>query len=297
MKIMAISLLIAVCLAQHGAAQPVTPLQAKELLPKALVKARTTFASDAYLAGVIFTPFTYRGQTASLGVTVCRATAWIYRMYSPSLARDYHLVAMKGTMGDTVLPTQGIVTVPSPPVAGNTELAEPWCESVPAILSAESGGANAFIQSHPDAIISRAFALDNPSAAAGLPQGKLWIFWFAAQADTIRCVVDAATGQSIACGPATGIASQPAGSPGLSLRCHPNPARGPAIFEYTTERSGTASIVLYDIYGRVAAVVMEGASPAGGNSAVADVSSLPAGLYVCVLRNAGRAATTVLVKM
>jgi hypothetical protein len=88
MKNLVALLTIAFCLAQNAVAQPVTPLQAKELLPKALVKARTNFASDAYLASVIFTPFTYRGQTASLGIIVCRATAWIYRMYSPSLARD-----------------------------------------------------------------------------------------------------------------------------------------------------------------------------------------------------------------
>jgi hypothetical protein len=204
---------------------------------------------------------------------------------------------MKGTMGDTVMPTQGIVTVPVPPVAGNAELAEPWCESVPAILSAKSGGANAFIQSHPDAIISRALALDNPSAAAGLPQGKLWIFWFSDLGDTIRCVVDAVTGQSIACGPTTGIASPPAESPNSFLQCHPNPAKGIAIFEYNTERSGNTSIALHDVYGRVAVTVLEGEAPAGRNSVSADVSSLPAGLSFCVLRSAGRSVTRVLVKM
>lgn len=67
----------------------------------------------------------------------------------------------------------------------------------------------------------------------------------------------------------------------------PNPTTGPLKVTYTLSRSSRTSLTLSDPSGRVLKTLMEATLPPGDHEAVADLSDLPAGWYVCTLSTDG----------
>lgn len=76
----------------------------------------------------------------------------------------------------------------------------------------------------------------------------------------------------------------------------PNPVSGTCAVNFTMPASGTATIAVYDITGRIAATVHQGILGAGQGSLSFDASSLPSGCYSLVINSeTGSASTQMLV--
>ncbi|MCK5035322.1 MAG: T9SS type A sorting domain-containing protein [Candidatus Sabulitectum sp.] len=76
----------------------------------------------------------------------------------------------------------------------------------------------------------------------------------------------------------------------------PNPVSSTCAVNYTMPASGTATIAVYDISGRIAAMVHQGILSAGQGSLSFDASSLPSGCYSFVINSeAGSAFSQMLV--
>jgi len=76
----------------------------------------------------------------------------------------------------------------------------------------------------------------------------------------------------------------------------PNPVSGTCAVNFTMPSSGTATIAVYDITGRIAATVHQGILGAGQGSLSFDASSLPSGCYSLVINSeTGSASTQMLV--
>ncbi|MCK5133912.1 MAG: T9SS type A sorting domain-containing protein [Candidatus Sabulitectum sp.] len=76
----------------------------------------------------------------------------------------------------------------------------------------------------------------------------------------------------------------------------PNPASGTCAVNFTMPVTGTATVAVYDISGRIAATVHEGLLSEGQGSLNFDVSSLPSGCYSLVINSeTGSASTQMLV--
>jgi mannosyl-glycoprotein endo-beta-N-acetylglucosaminidase len=71
----------------------------------------------------------------------------------------------------------------------------------------------------------------------------------------------------------------------------PNPLRGPAAVAYTLPASGPASLSVYGLDGRLAAVLAEGELQAGTHQVAWDPSTLPNGVYFLRLSAGGVAVT------
>jgi hypothetical protein len=87
-------------------------------------------------------------------------------------------------------------------------------------------------------------------------------------------------------------AEPPAVADGAELESpYPNPTRGAASVALTIATAGTVRLALYDIYGRRVATLAEGNYPAGRHVVRTDLSTLPPGVYVCVLTARAACAT------
>lgn len=83
-----------------------------------------------------------------------------------------------------------------------------------------------------------------------------------------------------AAGGGGGVAEQPAGQTGRTLRLRPNPARGEARVGYQLSRAGIVRVELVDRSGRQPATPIQGFRPAGENSERLLLAGLPAGVYL-----------------
>ncbi len=78
---------------------------------------------------------------------------------------------------------------------------------------------------------------------------------------------------------------QPALPSFISLAApYPHPVRGQAVFSSTLDRPQRVKLVLTDMLGRRVRVIADGFFPAGDHEFGADLSGLPAGLYVAHLQ-------------
>jgi hypothetical protein len=68
---------------------------------------------------------------------------------------------------------------------------------------------------------------------------------------------------------------------------HPNPAASRTVFELDIPRASTIILTVYDLLGRASATLFEGTRAAGASRVSADVSALPAGLYIATLASGG----------
>lgn len=76
----------------------------------------------------------------------------------------------------------------------------------------------------------------------------------------------------------------------------PNPASGTCAVSFTMPSTGTATVAVYDLSGRIAATVHEGVLCEGQGNLTFDASSLPSGCYSLVINTmAGSASTQMLV--
>lgn len=73
----------------------------------------------------------------------------------------------------------------------------------------------------------------------------------------------------------------PSDAPALSVA--PNPARGSARLRYTLDAPGPARLTLYDALGRTVAVLADALHAAGEHEVTADLTGLPAGMYLARL--------------
>ena len=84
-------------------------------------------------------------------------------------------------------------------------------------------------------------------------------------------------------------------APLISAPC-PNPVSGTCAVNFTMPVTGTATVAVYDLSGRIAATVHEGLLSEGQGSLNFDVSSLPSGCYSVVINSeTGSASTQMLV--
>ncbi len=73
---------------------------------------------------------------------------------------------------------------------------------------------------------------------------------------------------------------------------HPNPAQGAqTMLPFTLERAGTVTITLHDMMGREIRTITSEYVNAGRHTRSIDVSSLPAGMYMCRLWQDGQVST------
>ncbi len=90
------------------------------------------------------------------------------------------------------------------------------------------------------------------------------------------------------------------GSPSMELPMisapSPNPVRGTCAVNFTMPATGTATVAVYDLSGRIAATVHQGLLSEGQGSLNFDASALPSGCYSVVINSeAGSASTQMLV--
>jgi hypothetical protein len=97
-------------------------------------------------------------------------------------------------------------------------------------------------------------------------------------------------------------AGDPQPAPNFSLRAAPNPARESSRIEFVLPTTAEVRLALYDVSGRLVRVLEEGPAGAGPHRVVWDGRDaagyeVPAGLYFCRLRAAGRAESTSLLRI
>ncbi|MBN1447543.1 MAG: putative Ig domain-containing protein, partial [Bacteroidetes bacterium] len=86
-----------------------------------------------------------------------------------------------------------------PVTLGTAQLTEPWVDSDAALQGSKDGGADTFLQSHPETRVALAFTINNPVQNRFIPQGEYWLFRYQADVDTMTCMVDASSGSPFVC--------------------------------------------------------------------------------------------------
>ena len=82
--------------------------------------------------------------------------------------------------------------------------------------------------------------------------------------------------------------SASASADGVALTAYPNPFTDRAAVRFTLDAPGAVRLAVYDAVGREAAVLVDGALPAGPHEAAFDGTDLPNGLYFVLLEAGGR---------
>jgi hypothetical protein len=97
--------------------------------------------------------------------------------------------------------------------------------------------------------------------------------------------------------PLNGIAAPPVDQTpvSLGLAVRPNPVHGTASISYSVPRTGSASLKLYDVSGKLVSTLAQGDVLAGNHTARIDAAYLARGIYVLKLTSNGSAATRKLV--
>ena len=89
----------------------------------------------------------------------------------------------------------------------------------------------------------------------------------------------------------TGVRQSPAGNNSLTLMVSPNPATQRSTITYTLPAPASLCLALYNLNGERIQVLWEGKATAGSHTLYADVSSLPAGIYILRLVTRDRVLT------
>lgn len=238
------------------------PISARELVPQATAKAKAELAADAYLLNIVFASFTYSGFQVSMDLATGQATGWVYRYYSPSLDSTEFYVGLKILIvGAQIVKLPTSVALPAIPIESKAELSDPMLDSPAALQAVKDAGADAFLQSHSDAVVQLAIAGDNPVETPIIPAGKLWFFSFTSSGGGYACAVDAETGAGLRCGivseaPRTSSPTDP-----LELAVYPNPlpaASAAAPIRMTLRSRESVRLTLVDLLGRECAVLADG---------------------------------------
>ena len=201
MKRLICILLFVLALPSALRAQVLEDITVKEILPTVNGAAQTDFAADAVLTNTMFFGLEYQGIGLEMDIQSGKATGWLYRYYSESLDSSVFFVGVKVPIvgAQTVKLPLDTITQYFPVTIGTTALNEPWADSDAALQGAKDGGADTFIQSHPETRVAIAFTINNPVQNRYIPQGKYWVFRFQADTDTMTCMVDAPTGLPFRC--------------------------------------------------------------------------------------------------
>lgn len=269
-------------------AQPVTPITAKELLPMVAQRAVQTLASDVILTQVMFLRFPYMGRTVEYHITAGNANGWFYRFYSPSRNSELVLFAYKNFSTPVIESPPTGVQIPGYPGLQPIQLVEQWLDATDALQSVKSGGAQSFIQSNPDARIISAMVFDNAESNPRYRKGKLWELYFVGGLDTLRCLLDAVTGQSVECALLTTALTLFSPQSLTIMTVHPHPASGAMTISLRIESSGHAELRLIDLLGRQTQLLLSDPLPAGEHSLALSPENIPPGLYVLRLSSHDR---------
>ncbi|GEM_PF-4953087 len=271
-------------------AQLVQSMLAKEAVVDVVQKARSEFASDAYVSGIIFYQLKIQSVETSLDPATGKATGWIYTCYSPS--RDSLLVyfAFKVFNTRTIIPSPVGASVPGLGGRIVAELKEPYVDSDIALQAAVNGGGGSFLRQHSDGRVSETFAYYNPIPTRVIPKGAVWIVRFKATGDSLACIINGITGQAIRCGLPTSLSLERVPR-GLRLdRNYPNPV----ISGQTTRLSwsipvegagGQAVLEVRDVLGRRVTTIYSGPAEPGIHQAEWTPKQASPGVYLLVLRS------------
>ncbi len=182
-------------------AQVLENISVKEVLPTVNSAAQNDFASDAALTHTMFFDLEYQGIGLEMDIQTGKANGWLYRYYSASLDSSVFFVGVKVPIAGAQAVKLPLDTITQyfPVTIGTTSMNEPWVDSDAALQGSKDGGADTFIQSHPETRIALAFTINNPVQNRYIPQGKYWVFRYQADADTMTCMVDAPTGLPFRC--------------------------------------------------------------------------------------------------
>ena len=266
------------------------PLSAKEMVPTAVARARSEWASDAYLQNILFAGGSQSGITLALDLTTGKANAWVYTMYSPSKdSLKYYIGVDVLILGRQIIAAPATVTIPVLPVGGHLELADPLVDSPDALQAAKDAGAASFLQSHPTAIVNVAAAVNSPEDLPSLPKGKYWFFLFGDGAEQYACWVSAETGSPAQCGTVTAVSALPPASMFHLDPVSPHPVRLSATsavpVRYELAAHLPVRLTMHDQLGREVAVIDDGLRAPGSHGAVIPTGGfIRPGLYYLLLR-------------
>lgn len=288
-------LLLSLCMlaiaAPSGAQGVLEPFTAQEPLTQTAAKATTDLGADASLHMAAFFAAKSSGLNISMDPATGKATMWAYFYYSAAAQKvGLYIVTKIPVLGFLIqaVPADSLGQIPinQIPPLGNT-----WVNSNVGLQGALAGGAANFFSAHSDAMVNSAAAIYNPVQIPSppIPPGPLWRFEFASAADTLDCVVNAATGQSLFCGTLTSVARLGEAQGFVLDQNYPNPAGLRAgittigfhvpdgLLRNNPDRA--LAIRLFDALGREVRSVARGEYDPGSYSVSLDVSTLAAGVY------------------
>lgn len=275
-------------LVELAQAQLLSPITAREVLSNVIDQGKKDLGQDAYLTAVLFAGGEYQGVQITLNPNDGKATGWVYRIYSPSLDSAIFYFAVKIFIPQVFQFPTG--SLPQLPVPITVRLDDPWIDSPEAMTGAKNGGAAAFLQSHPDAVVQFAFVIENPVGNPIIPQGKFWLLTFFSPStnDTYTCAVNAVTGTAEICGSVVSVREAANPVEILLDDVTPNPVRrdGVARVRFSVESTQNTRLTVHDVLGKERMILHEGFSPMGENSIRFRTDGLTPGSYVLRLSSA-----------
>ncbi|MBN1895616.1 T9SS type A sorting domain-containing protein [bacterium] len=137
------------------------------------------------------------------------------------------------------------------------------------------------------------FQVTRPVFIGAMPPGN--VYNWHGMIDDVRIYQGILTEEEIIASmdPLTGVEEETASSPASFLlgQNFPNPFNPATLIPYTLPTAGPVRLEVYDRTGRLVSVPAEGVQAAGSHTAVFSAENLPAGVYICRLRAAGRIET------
>jgi len=200
MKLLLFCLLLIAFIAP-AQAQFLEQITVQEPLSMVKSRAQTDFAPDAVLTHAMFYGVDYQSIRLEMDIATGKANGWVYRFYSPAQDASSWFIGVKVT----ILGIQAIkfdldtLTNNIPISLGTTPLGDTWVDSDAALQGSKDGGADAFIQQHPETRVLLALVMNNPVQNAYVPMGQYWLMRYGANTDTLNCLVHAETGLPFRC--------------------------------------------------------------------------------------------------
>jgi len=273
--------------------QTYIPMAAKDNTTDVLSKAKTVFSSDAQLMAIIFVRATNGTVTFSMDLSTGKADNWMYELYSPSLDSMIEYYALDMTVAGKLYQE---AAGPKHPQLHYVELTDPYLDSPAAVQALQNSDAKTFLQSHADAVITMAIAVNTTNSTTQLPSGKYWVFYLHSATDSITCYIDGVTGASHNCFTATALEGIPEATGYRLDQNFPNPmslraATGTSIRYAVAERQ-SVRLAVYDLLGREIAILQNGFVETGEYTVTLPAAALTTpGLYFYRLETAHGTAT------
>jgi hypothetical protein len=182
-------------------AQFLEQITVKEPLSLVQSRAHSDFAPDAVLTHAMFYGVEYQGVRLEMDVTNGKASGWVYRYYSPAQNASAWFVGVKVTiLGYQAIKFDLDTLSNNVPVdLGSTPLGDTWVDSDAALQGSKDGGAETFLQQHPDTRMLLALIMNNPVQNGYVPMGQYWLLRYGSSTDTLTCLVHAETGLPFRC--------------------------------------------------------------------------------------------------